>query len=74
MEPIMKKLHYIEDKLDRLASVIAIMTFAVMSVLVCMQVISRFFSHILSNGRKKWADISSYGAQCSPLPVPSIPI
>ena len=43
MEPIMKKLHYIEDKLDRLASVIAIMTFAVMSVLVCMQVISRFF-------------------------------
>ena len=43
MELILKKLHYIEDKLDRLASVIAILTFAVMSVLVCMQVISRFF-------------------------------
>jgi len=43
MEPIIKKLHYIEDKLNMLAAVIAIMTFAVMSVLVCMQVISRYF-------------------------------
>ncbi len=43
MELILKKLHYIEDKLDRLASVIAVMTFAAMSVIVCMQVISRFF-------------------------------
>ena len=43
MELIFKKLHYIEDKLDRFASMIAILTFAVMSVLVCMQVISRFF-------------------------------
>jgi len=32
MEPIIKKLNYIEDKLDILAAVIAIMTFAVMSV------------------------------------------
>ena len=43
MEPIIKKLHHIEDKLDWLASMIAILSFAVMSVLVCMQVISRFF-------------------------------
>ena len=46
MEPIIKKLQYIEDKLDVLASIIAIVTFATMSVLVCMQVMSRsFFSY-----------------------------
>ena len=43
MELILKRLHFIEDKLDRFASVIAIVTFAAMSVIVCMQVISRFF-------------------------------
>jgi len=43
MEFILKKLHFIEDKLDRFASVIAVLTFAAMSVIVCMQVISRFF-------------------------------
>ena len=46
MEPIIKKLQYIEDKLDVFASIIAIVTFASMSVLVCMQVMSRsFFSY-----------------------------
>ena len=43
MELIIKKLQYIEDKLDAFASIIAIVTFACMSVLVCMQVMSRYF-------------------------------
>lgn len=43
MELIIKKLQYIEDKLDVFASIIAIVTFASMSVLVCMQVMSRYF-------------------------------
>jgi TRAP-type C4-dicarboxylate transport system permease small subunit len=43
MDFIIKKMQYIEDKLDVLASLVAATTFAVMSVIVCTQVISRYF-------------------------------
>jgi len=43
MDPVIKKLQYIEDKLDVVASFGAAATFACMSVIVCMQVISRYF-------------------------------
>lgn len=43
MDHVIKKLQYIGDKFDLFASIIAIVTFVLMSVIVCMQVISRFF-------------------------------
>lgn len=43
MDSLIKKLQFIADKLNVASSIIAIVTFATMSVVVCAQVISRCF-------------------------------